>query len=52
MIQAEFEGTPAYLAVFAESPGAGQLADHIVVWVVATEDCRILSTASARIARV
>ena len=49
MIQARFEGTPAYIAVFAESPGAGQPADHVVVWVVSTQDCRILSTASQRV---
>jgi anti-sigma factor RsiW len=49
MIQARFEGTPAYIAVFAESPGAGQPADHVVVWVVSTRDCRILTTASQRL---
>jgi anti-sigma factor RsiW len=49
MIQAKFEGTPAYIAVFAESPGAGQPPDHVVVWVVSSSDCRILSTASQRV---
>jgi anti-sigma factor RsiW len=49
LIEAEFEGTPAYIAVFSEGPGAGQPADHIVVFVVAKDDCRILSTASQRI---
>ena len=49
LIEAEFEGTPAYIAVFAEGPGAGQPPDHIVVWVVATDDCRILTSASQRI---
>jgi anti-sigma factor RsiW len=49
LIQAKFEGTPAYIAVFAESPGAGQPADHVVVWVVSTRDCSILSTASQRV---
>ena len=49
LIEAEFEGTPAYIAVFSEGPGAGQPPDHIVVFVVAKDDCRILSTASQRI---
>ena len=49
LIQAKFEGTPAYIAVFAESPGAGQPPDHVVVWVVSSSDCRILSTASQRV---
>ena len=49
LIEAEYRGTPAYIAVFAEGPGAGQPPDHIVVWVVATDDCRILTTASQRI---
>jgi len=49
LIEAEFEGTPAYIAVFAEGPGAGQPPDHIVVWVVTTDDCRVLTSASQRI---
>lgn len=52
MIEAKFEGTPAYIAVFAEGPGAAQPADHVVVWVVSSQDCsRILTTASQRISR-
>jgi anti-sigma factor RsiW len=52
MIEAKFDGTPAYIAVFAEGPGAGQPADHVVVWVVSSQDCsRILTTASQRISR-
>jgi len=52
MIQAKFEGTPAYIAVFAEGPGAGQPADHVVIWVVSTQDCgRILTTFSQRLAQ-
>jgi hypothetical protein len=46
LIEATFDDTPAYLAVFLQGPGASQPADHAVVWVVATEDCRILNTAS------
>jgi anti-sigma factor RsiW len=49
LIEARFEGTPAFIGVFSEGPGAAQAPDHIVVFVVATDDCRILSTASQRI---
>jgi anti-sigma factor RsiW len=49
LIQAKFEDTPAFIAVFGESPGAGQPADHVVVWVVSSGDCRILHTASQRV---
>ena len=49
LIEARFEGTPAYIGVYSEGPGAGQAPDHIVVFVVAKDDCRILSTASQRI---
>jgi hypothetical protein len=46
LIEAEYEGTPAYIAVYAEGPGAGQPADTVVVWAVAKAGCRILTTAS------
>ena len=49
LIEAQFEGTPAYIGVYSEGPGAGQAPDHIVVFVVAKDDGRILSTASQRI---
>ena len=49
LIRARFKGTPAYLAVFAEGPGAGQPADAVTVWVFATRDCRILSFSSAQL---
>ncbi|HSJ51739.1 MAG TPA: hypothetical protein VLA90_10725, partial [Actinomycetota bacterium] len=49
LIQARYDGTPAYLAVFLESPGADQPADTAVVWVAAKADCRILDTASLRV---
>jgi Putative zinc-finger len=48
LIQAEYEGTPAYIAVFAEGPGAGQPASTIVIWVASEGDCRLLSAASLR----
>ena len=49
LIQARFEGRPAYIAVYLEGPGAGEPADTAVVWVAAKDDCTILSFASARI---
>lgn len=49
LIRARFQGTPAYLAVFFEGPGAGQPADTVTVWVFATDDCRILSFSSAQL---
>jgi len=49
LIQATFEGTPAYLGVYRESPGAGQPADRIVIWVVARKDCSTLSYSFKRL---
>jgi anti-sigma factor RsiW len=46
LIEAQYRGTPAYFAVFLESPGGGQPPDSAIVWVVATRDCRILTIAS------
>lgn len=48
LIQAEYEGTPAYFALFAEGPGAGQPASTIVVWIASEDGCRLLSAASLR----
>jgi len=49
LIRAKYEGGPAYIAVYAEGPGAGQPADTIVVWAVSRPDCQILTTASLRV---
>ena len=49
LIRARFEGTPAYLALFTEGPGAGQPADTAIIWVFATDDCRILSSSLAQL---
>ena len=49
LIEAEYQGTPAFLAVFAEGPGAAQPPDTIVVWVASTSDCSFLTGASLRI---
>jgi predicted anti-sigma-YlaC factor YlaD len=49
LLAAEYEGTPAYIAIYAEGPGAGQPPDRIVVWAVDRSTCAILTTASLRI---
>lgn len=49
LVRAEYEGTPAYLAVFAEGPGAQQPASRLVVWIAAEDDCSWLSAASLRL---
>ena len=49
LIAARYLGTPAYLGVFREGPGGDQPPTRIVVWVVAREDCRILTLLSQRI---
>jgi hypothetical protein len=49
LIQATFQGRPAYVGVYLEEPGAGQPADRIVIWVVDRRDCSILSFSSKRL---
>ncbi len=49
LIDAKYEGQPAYLGVFLESPGAGQPPNKVIVWIVSKKDCSILSFASRRI---
>lgn len=49
LISARYLGTPAYLGVFREGPGGDRPATRIVVWVVAQDDCRILTLLSQRI---
>lgn len=49
LIDASFHGTPAYLAVFLQSPGADQPPAKVVVWIVAKSDCSFLSYAFKRI---
>jgi hypothetical protein len=46
LIEAEFDGRPAYIAAFLESPGADQPPDKISIWVVSTDDCTFLSGAT------
>jgi anti-sigma factor RsiW len=49
LIQARFDGQPAYFGVFLEGPGAGQPNDKGTVWVVSRRDCAILSFAQAKL---
>lgn len=49
MIQARYLGTPAYLGVFHEGPGGGQPPQRIVVWVVSSADCTILTLISQNV---
>lgn len=49
LIQAQFEGEEAYIAVYLEGPGAGEPPDTVAVWVASADDCAVLSFASARI---
>ena len=49
LVEAEYTNIPAYIAVFRQSPGAGQPPDTVVVWIVATEDCRILNLFSSHL---
>ncbi len=46
LIEARFQGIPAYLGVFLESPGAGQSPTRVVIWVVAKKGCQLLSYSS------
>ncbi len=49
LIEAKYQGTPAYLAVFLESPGAGQAADKVVIWVVSKGGCGFLAAQQQRL---
>lgn len=44
LIEARFEGQPAYLGVFLRGPGAGQPADTVEVLVAARPECRAISS--------
>ena len=49
VIQATYLGTPAYLGVLHEGPGGGLPPQRIVVWVVSSADCAILTLASQNV---
>jgi hypothetical protein len=44
LIEARFDGTPAYLGVVLLGPGAGQAPDRVQVLVAARDGCTILTT--------
>jgi len=43
LISADFQGSPAYVGLYAEGPGAGQPADSLTVRVASAEGCAPLS---------
>lgn len=49
LIQAEYEGAPAYLAVFVESPAPGKPANEVIAWVVRKDGCTIANFAYRRL---
>lgn len=49
LIQARFEGEPAFLGFYEEGPGAGQPADTFSIRVASVQGCRPLSLAQARL---
>lgn len=50
LIEASYLEEPAYIGVLFEGPGAGLPPDHAVVWVVSAKGCRLLTSASQRVA--
>jgi hypothetical protein len=46
LIEAEYQQTPAYFAVFEESPGAGQSPTKVVVWGASIDGCTLITFAS------
>jgi anti-sigma factor RsiW len=49
VIQARYLGTPAYIGVFHEGAGGGAPAQRVVVWVISSADCAILTLLSRNI---
>jgi Putative zinc-finger len=45
LIRAKFQGQPAYIGLYAESPGPGQPVDALTVRVASVEACQILHIA-------
>jgi anti-sigma factor RsiW len=45
LIEADYEGAPAYFAVFVESPAAGDPVNEVIVWVVRKDGCTIANFA-------
>jgi Putative zinc-finger len=49
LVQARFQGVPAYLGFYEEGPGAGQPADTLTIRVAAVHGCSLLSTSQIRL---
>jgi anti-sigma factor RsiW len=49
IIQGTYLGTPATIGVFHEGPGGGRPPERVVVWVVGTADCAILTLLSQNV---
>lgn len=49
VLQADYLGTPAFIAVFHEGPGGGLPAERVVVWAVSSADCTNLTFLSQNI---
>ena len=47
LIQARFQGTPAYIGVYLVGPGAGQPPNRARVFVAAQDGCSIITSAQA-----
>jgi hypothetical protein len=45
LIEADYEGAPAYFAVFVESPAPGDPVNEVIVWVVRKDGCTIANFA-------
>jgi hypothetical protein len=46
LIEAEYRETPAYFALFEESPGAGQPPTTVLVWAASVDGCTLITFAS------
>ncbi|HXF36417.1 MAG TPA: zf-HC2 domain-containing protein [Actinomycetota bacterium] len=49
LIEARFQGKPAYLVVAHRGPGAGQPPTKVVIWVISTQSCEPLSFSQGRL---
>jgi predicted anti-sigma-YlaC factor YlaD len=49
LVSAEFDGKPAYIAVYLTGPTATKPPDEVVVWVVYSDTCSLASFTSKRV---
>ena len=47
LIQARYQGTPAYIGVYLVGPGAGQPPNRVRVYIAARDDCSIITFTQA-----